>query len=83
MRQSNLLWWDDAGTAHEILQSEGVEQGDPLAPALWRSAPSGSILLVSSAFGSRRRGAAQSKLLRNLGKQLGTEPPRNGGTSGR
>ena len=28
-------WWDDQGAHHVITQGEGVEQGDPLAPALY------------------------------------------------
>ena len=32
-RESKLLWWDDAGRVHHVRQAEGVEQGDPLAPA--------------------------------------------------
>ena len=34
-RESTLLWWDDAGSVHHVRQAEGVEQGDPLAPALF------------------------------------------------
>ena len=31
---SSYNWYDDAGVAHEVLQAEGGEQGDPLMPAL-------------------------------------------------
>ena len=34
-RTSVYYWWDDAGTRHTILQGEGCEQGDALAPALF------------------------------------------------
>ena len=34
VRTSTYLWWDDAGRVHEIVQAEGVEQGDPLVPGL-------------------------------------------------
>jgi len=32
---SQYHWWDDLGQHHQIPQGEGVEQGDPLAPALY------------------------------------------------
>jgi len=32
---SALLWSDDSGNTHDILQAEGGEQGDPLMPALY------------------------------------------------
>eukprot|EP00969_Alexandrium_andersonii_P285119 12604203-Alexandrium_andersonii.AAC.1 len=32
-RQSRYFWYDDAGEAHEVLQGEGGDQGDPLMPA--------------------------------------------------
>ena len=32
---SAYCWWDAAGNLREIRQSEGCEQGDPLAPALF------------------------------------------------
>ena len=31
---SSYTWYDDVGVAHEVLQAEGGEQGDPLMPAL-------------------------------------------------
>ena len=34
-RTSTFLWWDADGQVHEVLQAESVEQGDPLAPALY------------------------------------------------
>ena len=34
-RQSQYMWYDDAGGAHIILQGEGGERGDPLMPALY------------------------------------------------
>ena len=34
-RESLFLWTDDRGVVHEIRQSEGGEQGDPLMPALY------------------------------------------------
>ena len=33
-RQSVYLWWDGAGACHRILQGDGCEQGDALAPCL-------------------------------------------------
>ena len=33
--QSSYLWQDDGGQVREILQGEGIEQGDALAPALF------------------------------------------------
>ena len=35
---SSYTWYDDAGVAHEVLQAEGGEQGDPLMPALYSPA---------------------------------------------
>lgn len=32
---SAYLWTDQEGRQHTILQGEGVEQGDPLAPAFY------------------------------------------------
>jgi hypothetical protein len=32
---SSYTWVDDAGTGHEVRQSEGGEQGDPLMPSLF------------------------------------------------
>ena len=29
------MWYDDEGEAHDILQGEGGEQGDPLMPAFY------------------------------------------------
>ena len=34
-RPSTYLWEDDCAAVHEITQGEGVEQGDPLMPALY------------------------------------------------
>ena len=34
-RQSTYLWTDAEGNAHDVLQGEGGEQGDPLMPALY------------------------------------------------
>ena len=33
--QSTYLWYDHEGVQHDIVQGEGVEQGDALAPALF------------------------------------------------
>ena len=33
--RSTYIWHDDNGIAHDILQAEGGEQGDPLMPALF------------------------------------------------
>ena len=32
---STYFWWDSDGTRHTVLQGEGCEQGDALAPALF------------------------------------------------
>ena len=32
---SSYTWYDGSGTAHEVRQAEGGEQGDPLMPALF------------------------------------------------
>ena len=47
-RTSTYYWWDDSGTRHTILQGEGCEQGDALAPALFALAMHGALLQAQS-----------------------------------
>ena len=46
-RQSVYLWWDGAGACHRILQGDGCEQGDALAPALFALAQHAALVAAS------------------------------------
>ena len=46
-RQSVYLWWDGAGACHRILQGDGCEQGDALAPALFALAQHVALVATS------------------------------------
>ena len=44
----SMYWWtDDMGVTHEIWQGEGVEQGDPLMPALYACGQHRALVHVS------------------------------------
>ena len=43
-RQSVYLWWDGAGACHRMLQGDGCEQGDALAPALFALAQHAALV---------------------------------------
>ena len=45
--QSSYSWFDDQGTVHEIVQGEGIEQGDSLAPALFAFAQHEALVHAS------------------------------------
>jgi len=47
-RQSTYFWWDDHGVRHTVLQGEGCEQGDALAPALFSLALHAALAEASS-----------------------------------
>lgn len=49
-RQSNYLWYDDTGAAHDVLQGEGGEQGDPLMPALYALGQHPALVEVNAAL---------------------------------
>ena len=62
-RRSELLWWDANGEttrtgkvqsangeAHQVFQSEGVEPGDPLAPAFCALGQHNALLAASAAL---------------------------------
>ena len=57
-RQSVYLWWDSPGVCHRILQGEGCEQGDPLAPALYALAQHDGLAAASQGLRSGDRLAA-------------------------
>ena len=46
-RQSVYLWWDGAGACRRILQGDGCEQGDALAPALFALAQHAALVAAS------------------------------------
>ena len=46
-RQSVVLWWDGAGACHRILQGDGCEQGNALAPALFALAQHAALVAAS------------------------------------
>ena len=58
VRQSVYLWWDSQGVCHRILQGEGCEQGDPLAPALYALAQHDGLAAASQGLRSGDRLAA-------------------------
>ena len=41
------LWWDGVGACHRILQGDGCEQGDALAPALFALAQHAALVAAS------------------------------------
>ena len=41
------LWWDGTGACHRILQGDGCEQGDVLAPALFALAQHAALVAAS------------------------------------
>ena len=47
-RPSTYLWTDDQGERHEIRQSEGGEQGDPLMPLLFCLAIHNSLVAAKA-----------------------------------
>ena len=47
-QQSRYLWTDDNGVCHEVLQGEGGEQGDALAPALFALAQHDALVAASA-----------------------------------
>ena len=49
-RRSELLWWDANGEARQLFQSEGVEQGDPLAPAFYALGQHNAFLAANAAL---------------------------------
>ena len=57
-RTSTYLWWDDEGRVHDIVQAEGVEQGDPLAPGLYALGQHDSLVAASASLRPDERLAA-------------------------
>ena len=45
--QSSYSWFDNQGTVHDIVQGEGLEQGDSLAPALFALAQHEALVHAS------------------------------------
>ena len=60
---SEYSWWDADGARHGILQGEGCEQGDPLAPALFALGQHDGLQRASAAL---REGEALMAFLDDL-----------------
>ena len=45
---SVYLWEDDMGDTHEIMQSEGGEQGDPLMPLLFSLGQHNALMAINA-----------------------------------
>jgi len=50
---STYVWWDADGQRHDVLQGEGCEQGDALAPALFALAQHDALHEAQGAPGGR------------------------------
>ena len=55
-RRSRCLYYDASGQAHEVLQGEGEEQGDPLMPGLYAVGQGASARSILGLLGGQRSG---------------------------
>ena len=68
-RQSVYLWWDGAGACHRILQGDGCEQGDALAPVLFALAQHAALVAAYAAYAGAHDHAVWGTLQALLGER--------------